>query len=788
MHSYHAMMKYPGDDGPADADEAAQPALLRAELSTFVGRDEELREARRLLTEWRLVTLKGPGGIGKTRIMRRLAHQLQKERAYRDGVVLVELTNVRPTELASAVADALGIPANSARHGTARLIAHLRTKRQLLMLDNCEHLVDDGEDGVLAQLIRTLLEAAEDLQIVTTSQAAIRVEGEAWLDVPGLSEDEALQLLRDRARAIRIEIPPEDEVAARTVVNRVDRMPLAIELIAGRMDTVSMASMVRRTNLLMSLAGGTSAKKSHRKLEWTVEWSYNLLGEAEQQLLKRLSLLAGSFELEDAAALSTDLGDEDDIAELLNGLHKRSFMVSERSADGRRFRLWESIRAYVAEQLSDDEADKLRERHADHHEAMATRAGIEWFGPDEPGWLRRLGVALPNLRAAEETRLANPDTALRGMDLFVNLARTRLFYFIGRLTDAAEMLQAARRWHPDEPSLTLVSALSFAATVAFCQGDPERGDQLLVDAEDAARQLGCLQDWGPLLYARATRLWLVERDLEEARRCLPLYKQAAAWFRDHDAPGDAWMARLFMVMAAAMLGVRDVAVLESERLLADAEAVGAAWCISWAYWACALVELLFGKDLGRAVKLAQRALTMQDEMGDRWGLLWSIWLIALIAARLGLYSRAARTLAGVAKFQEEAEVIVPGLLPFDHLQRQAELTLERELDDAWPTEREIGAGYSRGAVIELAKKAMETPPPASAPASLPGGLTKREFEVARLLAAGLSNRAIAEELSITVRTAETHVQNVADKLGVRGATRAARVLQISEILEATKPR
>ncbi|MDS0140583.1 MULTISPECIES: LuxR C-terminal-related transcriptional regulator [unclassified Amycolatopsis] len=781
-----AFRNHVGGRPPEGADEAVRPALLPAELSSFVGRDEELREARRLLTEARLVTLKGPGGIGKTRILRRLARQLQEEHAYRDGVVLVELTDVRSNELESAVAEALGIPANSARHGTARLMAHLRAKRLLLMLDNCEHLVDDEEDSALAQLVRTLLETAQDLQIVTTSQAAIRVDGEAWLDIPGLPEDEALQLLRDRARAIRAEIPPEHDSAARTVVNRLDRMPLAIELIAGRMDTVSMTDLAKRTDLPISLAGGTSAKRSHRKLEWTVAWSYGLLGEPEQQLLKRLSLLAGSFELDDAAALGSDLGDRYVVADLLNGLHKRSFMVAEQHGEGQRFKLWESTRAFAYEQLSDEEADELRERHADHYEALACRGAKEYFGPNEPGLLDGLSLALPNLRLAEETRLANPDTVLRGMDLVTNLARTRLFYFIGRLTESNSMLQTALRCHPKEPSHTLVGALSFAATVALCQGDKERADELLVAAEDAARQLGCFDDFGPLLYARATRFWLIERDLNQARLSLPLFDQAEAWFRDQDAPGDAWMARLFQVMAATMLGVREVAMPESARLLADAEAAGAAWCISWARWACALVELLFGQDLGRAVKLAQQALAAQRDMGDKWGLLWSIWLIALIAARLGQYGRAAQLLAGVAKFQQEAELIVPALLPFFELQRQTEVTLQFELE-ALATEREKGAGLTRDGVVALALQRLSAPPPPAVKAKRPGGLTKREYEVARLIAEGKTNREIADRLEVTLRTAETHVQNVANKLDAHGEGRRGRVVKIREWIEANRP-
>ncbi|SFW13900.1 non-specific serine/threonine protein kinase [Amycolatopsis australiensis] len=783
MLGSYASMKKDGEGPPGGGHEAeGQPApLLRADLSTFVGRDHELRAARELLKSTRLLTLKGPGGIGKTRLMRRLGSVIQQEGVYRDGVVLVELTNVRSNELESAVAEALGIPANSARHGAARLIAHLRTKRQLLMLDNCEHLVDDEEDSALAQLVRTLLEAAEDLQIVTTSQAAIRVEGESWLDVPPLSEDEALQLLRERASNINVVIPPVDDDNARTVVNRVDRMPLAIELIAGRMDTVSLASLVTRTNLL-SLGGGTSAKRSHRKLEWTVSWSYGLLGDAEQRMLTRLSLLEGSFELDDAAALGADLGNQDVIADLLNGLHKRSFMVAERHHDGLRFRLWESIRAFAYEQLSDEEADEIRERHADHYEALAIEGARNWFGHDETGWLGRLSAALPNLRVAQETRLANPRTVLQGMDLFNNVARTRLFYFTGRLSESNLMLEAARRWHPDEPSHTLVSALSFTATVALCQGDRERADTLLVAAEAAARTLGCFHDFGPLLYARATRLWLFERDLSVARQSIELFEQAERWFLDNDAPGDAWMARLFRSMAAAMLGLRDVAVRESARLLEDAETAGAAWCISWAKWTCALVEMLFGADLGRAVQLAQEALAAQHEMGDKWGLLWTIWLIALLAARLGRLARAARSLAGVAKFQQEAEVIVPALLPFWELQRQTEDLLRRELDSL-PTEREIGLGLSRGKVIELALETLSAPPAPVVKDERPNRLTEREFEVARLLAEGLANKEIAERLGVTQRTAETHVQHVANKLGARGEGRRGRVLKIREWFE-----
>ncbi|MEQ0560747.1 LuxR C-terminal-related transcriptional regulator [Amycolatopsis sp. NEAU-NG30] len=774
-----------GGGPPRGPDDAERPPLLRAELSTFVGRGQELRQVRDLLASRRLVTLKGPAGVGKTRLLRRLARELHDAGEYRDGVVLVELDEVRPgsSELETAIAEALDIPANSPRHGQRRLIAHLRTKRLLLMLDNCEHLLDD-DDGALPQLVRNLLEGAQDLQIVTTSQAELGVEGERWLDVPPLSEDEALQLLIDRAEDVEIIIPPEDFPAARKVVNQVDRLPLAIELIARRPATVPLSSLLR-PDLPNILTGGTSAKPRHRTLADTFAWSYGLLGKPEKELLKRLTLFAGSFELDDAAALSTDLGNQDKVAELLSKLRDRSMVVVEQYLDGRRFRLLETIRSLGYEQLTEQEADELRERHADHYEALTIRATKECFGPDEPGVLQRLERALPNARLAQKTLLRRDETALRGLALFNNLARTRLFYFAGRLTEADEMMQTALRSNPDTPSHTLVSALSFAATVALCQGDQKRAAQLLVKAEAAARQLGCFDDFGPLLYARATRLWLAERDLAEARTSLLLFEQAAAWFSTNDAPLDAWMARLFGVLAAATLGDRERARRESGPLLADAEAAGAAWSISWARWACALTLFLSDRNLGEALKLAQQALAAQDDMGEKWGLHWSIFLIALIALRLRQFERAARLLAGVAKLQDDSEISAPGLLPFWELQVQAETAGSRELE-AWPTQWELGSGLSRDQVVELASKPM-TAPAVAAKAQHPGGLTRREYQVAQLLAKGLTNREIADELGISLRTAETHVDAVAGKLHVRGEGRRGRVVKIREWFEANKP-
>jgi non-specific serine/threonine protein kinase len=763
------------DESPASDGDHDTPFKLPllGELSTFIGRGEELIELRQLLAAGRReVTLKGPGGVGKTRIMRRLARELRDEGTYRDGVVIVKLADLRPEadQVESAIAQALGIPNNSHKFSQARLIAHMRDKRMLLLLDNCEHLL--GHDGTLPVLVPRLLEAAEDLQIVATSRVELGIDGEAWFDVPPLSEDEALELLVDRAAAINVTITPNQHPVARQVVNRVDRLPLAVELVARRTDTLTLAKLAARPDLPKILEGGTSAQDHHRNLMATIAWSYDLLSEAEQCLWRRLAVFESGFDLDGAVALCRDLGNEDQVADVLGSLIKRSVVEKEPYRGTRRFRILETIRHYGYEQLTDDEADSLRVQHAEYFEKLACRAAAKWFGPDEGDWLDLLGVELPNFRAAEETLIAAEESALRGLELYNNISRTRLFYFLGRLSDSDRMLQDALRWHPEEPSLNQVSALSLAATVALCQGDRDRGLRLLAAAEDTAHRLACYDETGPLLYARAARLWLTKSSTGAARKSLPLFQQAADWFRANGALGDEWMARLLRVMAAALLGVETVAVPESKLLLEDAESAGAAWCISWAKWARALTVMLFGKDLSEATRLAQEALQAQYEMGDKWGLNWSKWLISLLAAMARQFATAARLLAGVATGQRQAEVIMAGLLPFAELENTIMRTGRRDFED-WETEYEMGRSLTAKQVYYLARGPIIAATNVPAPAPRPGVLSPKQFEVAGLIADGLKNMEIAALLQISTRTVEKHVANITDKLNAKGGRRGS---------------
>nr|WP_245805185.1 hypothetical protein [Amycolatopsis australiensis] len=269
-----------------------------------------------------------------------------------------------------------------------------------------------------------------------------------------------------------------------------------------------------------------------------------------------------------------------------------------------------------------------------------------------------------------------------------------------------------------------MAALSLAAWIALIQGNHVRAAPLLDQAEAAAAALDLDDAFGPLDIARATRLWLVEQDPARARDSLSLFRRAAEAFRAAGAIADEWLARLFLTMSAASLRRLDVARTESVTLLTDAEEAQAPWCISWALWSRALVELLDSRPR-HAAGSAQEASRIQREIGDAWGPAWSLWLIALIAAQLGEFTTAAQVLGGARAQQQSTQASVLGLTPFLRLQRQAETAGRHALgkdahgNDEWDSHVTAAQKLSTSEMHALALAPLASPEPDPLPAGIP---------------------------------------------------------------------
>ncbi|WP_410570395.1 ATP-binding protein [Amycolatopsis sp. cmx-4-61] len=778
------------------SDVVVQPLVPPAEMKSFVGRTGLLDEIKQRLSSARLLTLTGAGGVGKTRLLLRLEKELAAAGTYRDGVVVVWLEKVKAVDdhLESALATALGILNNSTRkHPLARLLEHLRDREMLLLLDNCEHLL--GEDQI-PRLLRTLLPNAKGLQVVTTSRDLLGVEGEQVVHVPPLhvadvpaqtgvvdrNVHEALALLLDRADARGYPIDPADYQIAARLCGVLDGLPLAIELAAGALGAMSVREMVDSPppELLNMLVDGSAEQRHHRKLHSTIAWSHGLLEKPEQRMWALCTVFEGSFDATAAAAICRDRGiDEIDVRPLLGALVRKSILVREPHRDRTRFSMLGTIRSFGQDLLTDAEANELRDAHADYFEAWTGRVAETWFGPDEDELLDDLGAEQPNSWAAQEHLLSSPDTALRGLVLPVSVVGTRFFFLAGNLNTGRKMLDLGLKAHPKEPSLLQVAALSLAVHTALCQGDQERAAPLLAAAEAAARQLGCFDSYGAILYARATSVWLTAPDTARTGDSLALFQRAMDAFQAEGNRGFRWMAWLFRVMDAGFAGERDIALAESEALLAEARAAGARWCISWALFTCGLVELRFG-DPWEALALAQDALRIQDDIGDKWGWVWTVWLIAMTAIRLGFHELGGEVLGATMTAQQDTEVSLPGLLPWLQLQTSITAIARRELGDArWESQLEIGKPRGRAlkaertALFELVTDKFPAAPPA-APEDRPGGLSERELEVVELVATGRTNREIGEELKLSRRTIDSHMQRILRRLDLSSRVEITR--------------
>ncbi len=403
----------------ADTDEAGRgrsgrqgpPGNLPMPLGSFVGRVGTRREiAARLAGDARLITLVGAGGCGKTQLAVRAAFDVVD--GYPDGTWWVEVAATRDPELVErSVADALGLPASQDAPRYERIADRLGEGRQLLVLDNCEHLID-----ACAELVTELLRRCPRLRILATSREPLDVEGEATWRVPSLElaspdagpaailASEAAQLLQVRARWARsdLEFSPDDASTVAQVCRELDGIPLALELAAARLNVLSLDELAERlTDRFKVLAHGRrSSPARHRTLEAAIAWSYDLLDAREQLLITRLSVFAGGFTVDDAEVVcSGDSLPAEDVVGLLGALLSKSLVQGRTGPTGRaRHDLLETVRTFAAARLDDRKARELADRHAERFADLAEQAAPELTGPGQVGWLNRLHADQDNLR------------------------------------------------------------------------------------------------------------------------------------------------------------------------------------------------------------------------------------------------------------------------------------------------------------------------------------------------------------------------------------------------------
>ena len=458
---------------------------LPIQLTSFVGRDRELAEIRLLVDEHRLVTLTGAGGSGKTRLALQVAAEALE--GFGEGTRLVELASLDDPDLVEGtVASELGVREEPGRHLLETLAYALSDRHLLLILDNCEHLLD-----ACARLANALLRSCAQLSILATTREPLGVPGERVYRVPSLSlpsteqvlnaEDahgfEAIRLFTDRARAIHPSFSLDDNNAelVASICRRLDGMPLTIELAAARLASLSLGEVDKRIDERFRLLTGNdrTALPRQQTLRALIDWSYELLDEREQTVLARLSVFAGGWTLEaaDAVCRREEL-DDWEVVDVLCSLVDKSLVQVEPTNTGLRYRLLETVRQYAAEKLSElgrAEAAPTCRAHADFFLALAEEASPHLSGADQARWFEVVDLEHDNLRVAATLFVSEESTIDRALRIGSSL---RDFWFFGYLSQGIEILEAALS-HPNSTALPSLraSALLNSAYLHFEQGD-----------------------------------------------------------------------------------------------------------------------------------------------------------------------------------------------------------------------------------------------------------------------------------------------------------------------------
>lgn len=782
------------------------PNNLPIQLTSFIGREREIAEVKRLLSQTRLLTLTGAGGAGKTRLSLQVAAELLE--SFEEGVWFVELAPLSdPPLLPQTVATTLKVQEQPNRRIVDTLIDFLQQTRILLILDNCEHLVEAA-----AQLTDSLLRACPKLHILVSSREELGIGGETAYRVPSLSvpdqkslsrlenlnQYEAVRLFIERAISAQpnFSVTNQNAPALAQTCYRLDGIPLAIELAAARVKVLTLEQIASRLDDRFSLltGGSRTALPRQQTLRATIDWSYNLLSPAEQKLLERLAVFARGSTLEAVEAVCGSDGIEvPDVLDLLAQLVNKSLVVVEEANQGARYRLLETIRQYGWEKLeSQGQWKAVRTRHAVYFGTLAKAEGPKLIGPEVAIGSAHLEREHANLRAALDWALAQANVELvleldGGIFLFwlLRFHCSEGRNYLNQTLALPDLDQPARKF--DRATILWNNSFLTLRDGSYAEARELAlaGLELFQELGDKAKSANCLRTLGMVSYDQG--------DIATAR---PYFEESLVLSRE---AGD----KVGIAMSLGALG--DIALKQKDydtTRYCYEESMSIKKEVGWKQGV--LVEAL---NLGfMEVRLGnyQRGLAFLKEglagMYEAHGLRGWVWIteffasLALLAGYLGSkaglpagkvqesYLTRAAILSGIAArlrasisylmsqpeppHYEEARAIARDGLG------EAAFTAAFDEGQAMPEEQIMEYVLSMEIVTDPPAETVETPTPE--PSDNPDKLTNRELEVLKLVAEGLTDPQIAEKLSLSPRTVNAHLRTIFSKIGVTTRSAATR--------------
>ena len=725
------------------------PNNLPAQLTSFVGRSAELADVLGLVSSSRLVSLTGAAGCGKTRLAVHTASEALA--GFPDGVWLVELSRVNDAAfIGEAVATVLKVREEPGGSIIESLAAHLSGRRALLVLDGCEHVVEST-----AGLADHLLRRCPDLQLLVTSREALRVTGEAIWRIPSLAPPDAAALFVDRARlaAPGFRVERDQGLLVEQICRRLDGIPLAIELAAARVRVMSVQQILERLeDRFRLLTGGSrTALPRHQTLRAAVDWSYQHLDEQEALLFRRLSVFSGDFAVDSLEAVCCDdRVPASEVMDLLSRLVDKSLVVPETGTGERfRYRLLETLSEFGRERLAESgEADILWRRHADHFARLA-----------ESATEARIAEEQSNLTSALEFLRASRDPA--GLRLAVALVG--YWDSAGRVSEWRERLEGLLLAVSGEP-VVRGRALDGAGWLAFRQSDLVGARALFEAARDELQGVGDSAELARTL-SNLAMVSIFSGEVEEARKHLEESLQVGRRAGDQrSVAGAMWVLGL----VAFFSGDLDEAEERGRASLQLSEEVGDRKLAAFLEAALGIIALERGRFAEARGRFAI-GLEMSVEMGDRMNLALILEAECRLATTTSAWTLALELGGAAAAIRELA-----GARSIPIWQDRVEGAIDEARRALGPDAAAVALGQGRSlGFAEAASLAQKVAEESTKKETAATRLTKRELEIAVMVAQGMSNRDMAKRLVLAQRTVEGHVENIRSKLGFHSRTQIA---------------